>query len=353
MNQKSLVLTMLFVVKYSEHFKFKKLAPSKYDSKIVHSVSAMEKLVNVQSPDLIIVDRDLVKTESDVDFIRVSATARQIPIILLCNSPQEAAENLTLGVADFFAKPVIPALLLNRIEIHMKLVQDIKLLNSMNIKIHEKLQERSIEAFNLQTSIVGVLSELIEFRDVETETHNLRTQEYVNILIRTMLKTPNLYQKEVMLWDIDSHVYASQLHDIGKIGIPDSILLSKAPLSSEEYDKIKEHVMIGVRIIDKILKRTGSNTYLEIAKKYIMYHHEYWDGNGYPNRLSGTNIPLEGRILAVVDVYDALTSPRPYKCADSHDTAVEMINYQSGTQFDPEIVRIFNMVSDQFKDMNL
>lgn len=351
MKQNSLVLSILLVVGFPEHLKYSRLIPAKYKSKIVHSVRSMESVVNVQSPDLIILDNDLVKCEEDKNSVRVSAIERIIPIVLLVKSPHEALENLSIGIADFFIKPVIPELLLTRIDIHMRLIQDLKISTKLNIKIHEKLQEKSDEIIRLQTSIIGVLSEAIEFRDFDTETHNLRTQGYIDILIRKMLEVPNTYRREVALWNIEDHVFSSQLHDIGKIGIPDSVLLKKDPLTPEEYQMIQKHVIIGVRIVDKILKRSGENAYLEIAKKYIMYHHEYWNGKGYPNHIAGTDIPLEGRLLGIVDVYDAITSKRPYKIAESHTEAVATINANSGIQFDPEIVRIFNMVSDQFKQM--
>lgn len=351
MKDKSLVLIVLFVVGCFDHMKYLCLLDSNCKTEIVHSVNAMENFINTKTPDLIIIDNDLVKTVLDRDIVKFSALDKMIPILILVNNHLDAINVLKMGVDDFYLKPVIPKLLLNRIQIYIKSAMDLKLSTIMNIKIHDQLKEKSEELIRLQSSIIAALSEAIEFRDFDTETHNLRTQSYVEIMIRKILEKQNPYIREISLWDINDHIIASQLHDIGKIGIPDVILLKKDPLTSEEYEKIKEHVVIGERIIDKILKKTGRNTYLEIAKIYISNHHEYWNGKGYPNKLSGTNIPLEGRILAIVDVYDALTSARPYKLAKTHEDAVNIINMGSGIQFDPEIVNIFNMVSSQFKTM--
>lgn len=351
MKQNSLVLSVLFVVGIDERRRYSKLVNNQYKTKVVYSVQSMGNVLNTQTPDLIIIDHDLIKTILDEDIIKSTTGDRKIPIILLVNSQDDAVHGLDFGIADYFIKPMIPELLMNRIKVHMKFAQEIKLSTRLNIRIHDMLKQKSEELIKMQSSIIGVLSEAIEFRDFDIETHNLRTQAYIEIMIRKMLVIPNIYQREIGLWDIESHILSSQLHDIGKIGIPDEVLLKKTPLTKEEFIRIQEHVNIGERIINKILNRSGQNTYLEIAKKYIVNHHEYWNGDGYPNRLFGTNIPLEGRIIAVVDVYDALTSARPYKIAESHQNAVATINAASGIHFDPEVVRIFNMVSSQFKGM--
>lgn len=351
MKQNSLVLSILFVVGSIDRRIFKKIITSDYKFKIVHSIRAMERILNNQSPDLIVLDNELVETLFDKDIVKTVSLERMIPILMLVETQRDAIRVLPLGISDFFIKPVIPELLRTRIEVYMKSAIDLKLSTKMNIKIHDQLKKKSDELIKLQSDIINVLSEAIEFRDFDTETHSLRTKSYVEIMIRTMLEVPNSYQKEISLWDVESHILSSQLHDIGKIGIPDEILLKREQLTEEEFEIIKQHVIIGERIVDKILKRSGHNEYLEIARKYISAHHEFWNGKGYPRQLSGSNIPLEGRIMAVVDVYDAITSARPYKNQGSHNTAVATIKASSGIQFDPEVVRIFSMVAPKFRDM--
>lgn len=351
MKKDSSDLTILFVVERLNHSKYTRYINKRYNIKVVYSVSAMESEINVKNPDLVILDNDLIRNQSDENLVTVTTLKRMVPVILLINFYQEALRKLNLGFVDFFLKPIIPKLLEHRIDIHIKSIQDLKLSTKMNLVIHDKLKEKTEELIKMQTSIIGVLSEAIEFRDFATETHNLRTQTYVEAMLRKMIETPNEYQKEISLWDIDMHILASQLHDIGKIGISDNVLLKNDTLSVSEFIEIQEHVNIGIQIIDKILSHTGDNEYLQIAKRYIISHHEHWDGNGYPNGLKGTDIPLEGRILAIVDVYDALTSARPYKKPIDHESAVMIINSGFGTQFDPGLADIFNLTSDRFSEM--
>lgn len=351
MKQNSLVISVLFVVRCMDRKVFKKLIPSDYKTKIVHSIRAMEEVLNNQSPDLIVIDNDLIKSLFDQDIVKTTSIDRMIPTIMIVESQRDALMVLPLGISDFFIKPIIPELLRNRIEAYLKSVIDLKLSTKLNIKIHDQLKKKSEELIKLQSDIINVLSEAIEFRDFDTETHSLRSKSYVEIMIRTMLEVPNTYQKEISLWDIDRHIMSSQLHDIGKIGIPDNILLKKERLTDDEFEVIKQHVVIGERIIDRILLRSGKNEYLEIAKRYISGHHEFWNGKGYPRQLARTDISLEGRIMAVVDVYDAITAARPYKTQGSHTTAVATIKASAGIQFDPEIVRIFSIVAPRFRDM--
>lgn len=351
MKKDSSDLMILFVVEHFNHSKYTRYIGKKYNTKIVYSVLAMEKEINSKNPDLVVLDNNLIKNQSDENLVCVTTLNRMVPVILLINFHNDALVRLRLGFADFFLKPIIPKLLEHRINIHMKNIQELKLSTKMNLAIHDKLKEKSEELVRMQTSIIGVLSEAIEFRDFETETHNLRTQSYVELMLRKMIESVNPYQKEISLWDIDVHIMASQLHDIGKIGIPDDVLLKRDSLTVPEFIKVQEHVEIGIQIIDKILSHTGDNEYLNIAKRYIISHHEHWDGNGYPNGLKGTDIPLEGRILAIVDVYDALTSVRSYKEAMDHESAVKIIIAGSGSHFDPTLIDIFKLVSDQFKEM--
>ena len=160
----------------------------------------------------------------------------------------------------------------------------------------------------------------------------------------------HLYSEQIGNWDYETTVLSAGLHDVGKIGISDSILNKPGKLTGEEYLVIQQHVPIGIRIIDYMIEVLGDNIFLAQAKLFTQYHHERWDGKGYSARLSGNDIPLEGRFLAIIDVYDALTSERQYKKPLSHSEACEMINDGSGSQFDPELVNIFNLASGAFTD---
>jgi putative two-component system response regulator len=160
-----------------------------------------------------------------------------------------------------------------------------------------------------------------------------------------------LFQEEVATWNIALILQAAHLHDVGKIAIRDDVLLKPDRLSEEEFEIIKTHVDFGEAIIDKIMKTTSETSFLEQARVLVTSHHEKWDGSGYPRGMKGTEIPLQGRVMAIVDVYDALVDKRPYKEAYSHDQAVQIIVNGSGTHFDPDLITVFQKISDQFRDV--
>jgi putative two-component system response regulator len=162
-----------------------------------------------------------------------------------------------------------------------------------------------------------------------------------------MLRT-HTYTEELSRWNIDLLLPSAQLHDLGKIAISDLILNKPGRLTDEEFHIIQTHAEEGERIIDEIISKTNDDGYLYHAKMFAGYHHEKWNGKGYPHHLSGTDIPLQGRIMAIADVYDALVSERPYKKPFTHEKAVEIIKNDSGTHFDPKLVEVFLNVADDF-----
>jgi putative two-component system response regulator len=189
---------------------------------------------------------------------------------------------------------------------------------------------------------------MVEQRDKLTGKHIERTAAYVKLLLETMLKK-KCYFDEINEWDVDLTVSAARLHDLGKISVSDLILNKKEKLTNNEFDIIKTHTSEGEEMIESIIRETGDEDFLYSAKLFAGYHHESWDGTGYPRRLKGLDIPLHGRVMAIADVYDALVSVRPYKKAFTHEEAVEIIKDGSGTQFDPKLVEIFLEISDLFK----
>jgi putative two-component system response regulator len=158
-----------------------------------------------------------------------------------------------------------------------------------------------------------------------------------------------VYVDEISKWDIEKMISSARMHDLGKISITDIIVNKPDKLSTEEYEIIKTHAHEGERIINEIIARTGEGEFLNNARLFAGSHHEHWDGTGYPHGKKGMEIPLQGRIMAIVDVYDALVSERPYKKAFSHDEAVKIIMESAGTQYDPKIADVFFQVKDEFK----
>ena len=200
----------------------------------------------------------------------------------------------------------------------------------------------------LKNSIVFVLADMVEGRDEGTGGHIERTTLYIKILLDAMLER-GVYVDEICDIDYDLFSSSARLHDVGKVKISDNILNKPGKLTDDEFSVMKTHTMMGEQVIDKIVSRTGDDeAFLLHAKLFSGCHHERWDGKGYPNRLSAKNIPLEGRLMAFADVYDALISERPYKKAFSHEEAVKIIMDGAGTQFDPFIADVFFEIKDQF-----
>ncbi len=199
-----------------------------------------------------------------------------------------------------------------------------------------------------QEVTVDTISSLAEYRDMETGNHILRTRNYVRILARQLRKQSSVYAEILNEDFIDLLSQSAPLHDIGKIGVPDEILLKPAKLTSEEFEEMKKHTVYGKEALTQAEDKLGSNHFLQLAAEIAWTHHEKWDGSGYPRGLSGAEIPLSGRIMAVADVYDALISKRVYKAASSHEEALAYIEEHSGSMFDPEVVAALLAVSDDF-----
>ena len=208
---------------------------------------------------------------------------------------------------------------------------------------------RAIEkSVNLEQAIIKTMAELVECRDGTTGGHIDRTRRGIKILLEE-IKKHNIYSDKTKNWDIDLITESSQLHDIGKISIEDSILKKAGKLSETEFAEMKKHTTFGEKIITKIEAMTKENEFLKYAKILAASHHEKWDGSGYPKGLKEQEIPLLGRIMAIADVYDALVSYRPYKEAFPHEEAVKIIAESKAKHFDPNLTDIFLGVSDRFK----
>jgi putative two-component system response regulator len=246
------------------------------------------------------------------------------------------ARGFQLGVIDFITKPFSAPVLINRIKTHLN--------------IDELIKERTLQLQRLQNGIVFVLADMVENRDHVTGGHIERTTTYIKILIDAMVAR-GVYADMLNKMDLDLLISSARLHDVGKITISDTILNKPGKLTNEEFEIMKTHAAEGERIIEQIISRTDDVEFLRNAKLFAGYHHERWDGKGYPHGLEGLNIPLQGRIMAIVDVYDALVSERPYKKPFSQGRAVETIMENSGKQFDSLIADVFYEVREQFESV--
>jgi putative two-component system response regulator len=323
----------------------------KYD---VFTIPSGEKLFNLLEkviPDLILLDVDMPEMNG-YDVIRglkKQEKTSAIPVIFLTAQTDDGSElqGLSLGAIDYIAKPFSPLLLLKRIEVHLLVESQQRELKDYNTNLQNMVREKTREVVSLQNAILRTVAELVESRDAITGSHIERTERYLKILVEA-LKGDRRRQEEIAHWDTDILFRSAQLHDVGKIAIKDDILFKPEKLSDEEFEEMKKHTTFGVQVIEKIGESTSERIFLEHAKIFAGTHHEKWDGSGYPKGLKGEEIPLQGRLMAIVDVYDALLSERPYKKAFTHDEAVAIISGNSGIHFDPELVDLFLSVSDKF-----
>jgi len=310
---------------------------TKYRVITISSAIKMFGILKKVIPDLILLDIKMPEMSGFEAMEQLSSNPayENIPVIFLTglDDADNEAHGIELGAVDFISKPISEPVLLNRIKHHLEIDQLVK--------------EKTADNLRLQNGIVYTLADLVENRDGNTGGHIARTTNYLKILVETMLQN-GIYAEEMMNWDMDMLTSSARLHDIGKISISDTILNKPGRYTDEEYQIMKQHTLIGQEIIHKMMDRSGSFDFLAYAKNFAAYHHEWWNGNGYPYNLKGEEIPLMGRILALVDVYDALTMERPYKKAFPHEVALNIIREETGTHFDPKIVEAFFMVEQQF-----
>lgn len=242
--------------------------------------------------------------------------------------------------------------------LHKNIVSSIKKNYDKTIMISTALEEEREKLLSLnkkltQTEDVTIyaLAYQAELRDSVTGNHIVRTSKYVELLTTELMKNDK-YKDYISVEYKTEIVKSAPLHDIGKVGIPDNILLKEGPFTDEEFDIMKKHCEFGADIIRKAMSKLKFKSFLEIAEQLVKSHHEKWDGSGYPNCLKGEEIPLSGRIMAVADVYDALRSKRQYKEAFSHKKSCQIILKDSGTHFDPEVIRSFEELLDEFEQIS-
>ncbi|MDR3300629.1 MAG: response regulator [Candidatus Accumulibacter sp.] len=316
------------------------------------SAAKMLEMLERHTPEMILLDVDMPEMNGyeAIRVIKSRPETKDIPVIFLTamSSASNELEGLELGAIDYITKPFSPVLLKKRVEVHLLVAAQKKALRDYNENLQSMVEEKTRTVVKLQNKIMKAVSDLVEGRDDSTGGHIERTQHYLKILLESLLEA-GLYSDQIDNdWDIDLLLSSSLLHDVGKIVISDSILKKPGKLTADEFDQIKQHVDFGVRFIENLEEDEDDRGFLKYAKIFAGYHHERWDGSGYPNNLRGMEIPLMGRLMAIADVYDALTSVRPYKPAFDHQDAVEIILAGRGTHFDPVLVDLFEKIHPLF-----
>jgi putative two-component system response regulator len=290
--------------------------------------------------------------------LKSDPVTRDIPVIFLTSLDSAIDEEygLSLGAEDFIHKPVSPPVVLARVRTHLMLANTKRELRRHNENLEllvaertEALVRRDKQLIAAQSSIITAFCALAEVRDNETGNHIKRTQNYVHVLAEALRYHPR-FQHVLNDDTIELLFKTAPLHDIGKVAIPDGILLKPDKLTSEEWQIMKRHCEVGRAAIISAAQELGETdgSFLSYAVDIAYCHHERWDGTGYPQGLSGENIPASARLMAVADVYDALISKRVYKKAYSHEESICLIAEGQGTQFYPDIIDAFLTITDSF-----
>ncbi len=275
----------------------------------------------------------------------------EIPVLFITALGDMAskARAFEAGGVDYITKPFEILEVKARVRTHLSLLDARRKIQKHNEELEQKVRERTRELRKTQDVTLESLALLAEYRDLETGEHIRRTQLYVRLLVSELRREggplAELLDRETaeLLW------VSAPLHDIGKVGIPDSILLKPGKLDKDEFEIMKRHTVIGHDTLLRAEKKLGSNSFLRVAREIAYSHHERWDGGGYPRGLAGDDIPLSGRLMALADVYDALVSRRAYKTAFPKVKAAAIILEGKGTHFDPRIVDIFERRYAAFK----
>lgn len=304
-----------------------------------------------QSENLVLMLLDVVMPVMDgfgvLEYLKENELLEKIPVILITSmTPQESEEKAyTYGIADVMHKPFDPSIITRRARNIIELYQNKRNMEE-RLKEQEKIireQESKIREGN--EFMIDALGSVVEFRSVETGDHIRRIKYFTRILLKYLAKYFPKYGLTPL--QIDQIARASALHDIGKIGIPDAILMKPGRLTNEEFETMKSHTTIGCEILESFHKSSDDEFY-KYCYEICRYHHERWDGKGYPDHLVGEEIPISAHIVAIADVYEALVSERVYKTAYSSETAYDMILKGECGQFSPDVLECFELAREDF-----
>jgi putative two-component system response regulator len=329
------------------------LLRDRYRTKVAtNGFKALEVAAGSPTPDLILLD--IMMPEMDgyetCQRLKQNPATADIPVIFLTARSQVEDEELGLkmGAVDYITKPISPPVLLARVNTHISLRSAQQFLLDQNKHLEHLVVDRTSQLAKMQDATILAMASLAETRDNETGNHIRRTQNYVAALARALQYHPR-FSDTLTDENIDLLFKSAPLHDIGKVGVPDRILLKPGPLDDEEWEIMKLHTLYGRDTIIQVEKQLGgSNTFLTFAREIAHYHQEKWDGSGYPEGLAGDAIPVAARLMAVADVYDALISKRVYKPSFPHAKAVEMMRNGRGSHFDPDIFDAFLAIEPEF-----
>lgn len=326
-----------------------------YDLRVAYDgIEAMEIVKKDPSIDIILLDLNMPRMNGFevLEALKEAPAYKYIITIILTNYDEceKEIKGLDMGAVDYIRKPLNFQSVRKRIEIHLFLRNARKCIEEQNEILEEEVAARTKEIVQTRDTTIHALVGLLEVRNIESSNHTKRTQWMMKILCE------HLKEKE-MFCEILNDDYikllfqTAPLHDIGKVGIPDSILLKPGKLDPEEYDLMKKHTTYGVEALRHDSELESTSGFIQTAIEIIGTHHEKYDGSGYPNGLKGQEIPLCGRLMAIIDVYDALTSKRVYKPPFTHKEALKIIKNERGKHFDPLLVDVFLEIEKEIRNV--
>lgn len=326
----------------------------KYRTKIAtNGEKALRLACSDAAPDLILLD--IMMPEMDgyevCEQLKANPQTADIPVVFLTAkvSEEDETRGLAMGAVDYITKPISPPIVLERVKNHLMLKEARDLLQHQNQILEDKVRERTKQLGELQDVAMEAMGALAETRDPETGNHIRRTQLYVKLLAEK-LSEQERFEEYLSPERITLLFKAAPLHDIGKVGVPDAILLKPGKLTDDEFEIMKLHTVYGRDAIAAAeTKLSEPSEFLTIAKEIAYSHQEKWDGSGYPESLSGDAIPVSARVMAIADVYDALISRRVYKPPFPHGKAIQIMSEGRGTHFDPDMLDAFLEISDEWK----
>jgi len=330
---------------------------------ITSSHRALDVASTFPIPDLILLD--VIMPDEDgfqiLKKLKNNPITEEIPVIFVTSMEADIDEEkgISYGAVDYITKPIKPAILKARVKSHLISKQAKDFLNNKNTFLESEVLKRMKENLIIQDVSIRALAHLAETRDPETGNHILRTQSYVHT-IASLLQQDSRLKEPINNHFIELLTKSAPLHDIGKVGIPDNILLKPGKLNKEEWEIMKSHAFLGACALEKAEKDVEQPVeFLSLAKEIAHWHHEKWDGSGYPDGLNNNAIPLSSRIMAIADVFDALISKRVYKEPMSYQQTKEIISSEKGKHFDPLITELFIInyqkfvkIADEYQDNN-
>lgn len=310
--------------------------------------SALTRLAKASAPDLIILDVAMPTINGFEMMMRIKSSekTKNVPVIFLSGEADNSTEleAYRLGAVDFIRKPVVADLLRKRVQIQIDLIEYKKSIEKQTEGLQQTANYYAQNAMRLEYFIIGIITDLIAEKDKYTGMHVAGVSEYFKILLKEMLMSGINYGIDSS--DFELIILSSRLHDMGKIGVPDAVLQKEGKYTDDEFMKMKMHTVMAASAIQKYAYLLPNSRFLTYTYQMARSHHERFDGQGYPDRLAGQNIPVLARILAVADVYEALTADRSYKKAMSHEQAYNIITQGAGVQFDPQVVAAFQRVHE-------